>query len=158
MRLRRAIICCKHREFQYKLLHGALYTKEHLYRFGFVPDNLCSFCGKEGETYPHLFLFCENIQKSWKEIIDKLKLWEIDISNWNLIFMGLQGNSNRIKVCNSIIIIMKYVIYSSRTKGVLPSINNILRTIENYKDQEKALAIKIGKLGLHLNKWDHLAS
>ena len=98
LRLRSAVICSKHREFQYKSLHGALYTKEHLYRFGFVPDKLCSFCKKEEETYPHLFLFCEQVQRTWQEIINKLHLREIDISNWNLIFMGIQGNSHRIKM------------------------------------------------------------
>ena len=31
-------------EIQHKLLHGAIYTGEHLFRFGIVVDNLCSFC------------------------------------------------------------------------------------------------------------------
>ena len=35
------------REFQYKLLHGAIYTKEQLQKFGFVANNLCSFCEKK---------------------------------------------------------------------------------------------------------------
>ena len=54
-------------------------------------NKLCSFCKKEEETYPHLFLFCEQVQRTWQEIINKLNLREIDISNWNLIFMGFQG-------------------------------------------------------------------
>ena len=36
----------KIRDFQFKLLHGAVYTKEHLLKFGFVTDNLCSFVSK----------------------------------------------------------------------------------------------------------------
>ena len=39
------------REIQHKLLHGAIYTREHLFRFGFVVDNLCSFCKQKIETY-----------------------------------------------------------------------------------------------------------
>ena len=34
------ILIRKQREFQFKLLHGAIYTNEHLHRFGFVGDNL----------------------------------------------------------------------------------------------------------------------
>ena len=133
-----------------------MYTKEHLYKFGFVSDKLCSFCKKEAETYQHLFLFCEQVQRLWQEIIDKLNLGEIDISNWNLIFMGIKGNSHRIKMCNSIIFIIKYIIYSYRSKGVLPSINTILRMIIDYKDREKELASNTGRIGLHLMKWEEL--
>ena len=154
LRLRRAVICCKHREFQYKSLHGAVYTKYHLYRFGFVSDKLCSFCKKEEETYSHMFLFCEQVQRTWQEMINKLKLREIDISNWDLIFIGIKGNSHRIKMCNSIIFIMKYIIYFSRTKGLLPSMNKIVMMISDYKDREEELAIKSGTLGLHLQKWE----
>ena len=156
LRIKRTILCCKYREFQYKLLHGALYTKVHLHRFGFVPEKLCSFCKQEEETYPHLFLLCEQVKRIWHEIINTLNLEEIDIDNWSLIFIGIQGNSHRIKMCNSIIFIIKYIVYSSRTKGVLPSINDILKIIIDYRDREKELATKTGKIGLHLMKWQEL--
>ena len=29
------------REIQYKLLHGAIYTREHVLKFGFAECNLC---------------------------------------------------------------------------------------------------------------------
>ena len=157
LRIRRTVTCRKHREFQYKLLHGALYTKEHLYRFGFVCDKLCSICKKEEETYPHLFLFCEQVQRTWQEIIDRLELREINISDWKLIFMGIKGDSHRIQLCNSIIFIIKYIIYFSRSKGVLPSINKILMRITDYREREKELAIKTGKIGLHMIKWQELS-
>ena len=99
---------------------------------------------------------CEQVQRTWQEITNRLNLREIYISNWKLIFMGIQGNSQRIKMCNSIILIMKYMIYFSRTKGVLPSMNKILTMISDYKDREEELAIKIRKLGLHLQKWEEL--
>lgn len=133
-----------------------VYTKEHLYKFGFVTDKLCSFCKREAETYQHLFLQCEQVQKLWQEIINKLDLGEIDISNWNLIFMGIRGKSHRIKMCNTIIFVIKYIIYSYRSRGVLPSINVILMMIIDYKDREKELAIKSSRIGLHLMKWEEL--
>ena len=55
IRPRHTTLLNKHREFQYKLLHGVIYTKVQLLRFGFVGDNLCSFCQREVETYEHVF-------------------------------------------------------------------------------------------------------
>ena len=34
------------REIQYKLLHGALYTRDYFLIFDFVEDNLCPFCNQ----------------------------------------------------------------------------------------------------------------
>ena len=46
-------------EFQFKLLHGIVYTNYHLYKFKFIDTNLCSFYKKEEETYKHIFYKCE---------------------------------------------------------------------------------------------------
>ena len=70
--------------------------------------------------------------------------------------MGIQGNTPRAKICNSIIIYIKYIIYSSRSKGLLPSTQEISVKISDYKKREKDLAINAGKLGLHLQKWEQL--
>ena len=56
LRPRITTLLTKVREFQYKLLHGAIYTtKENLLKFGFVENNQCSFCKQMVETYNHLF-------------------------------------------------------------------------------------------------------
>ena len=39
---------------------------------------------------------------------------------------------------------------------MLPSMNNILKMISDYKDREEKLAIKSRKLELHLQKWEEL--
>ena len=62
VRPRRTIILNKHREFQYKLIHGVIYTKEQLFKYGFVGNNLCSFCQQEIETYVHVFLHCKKVK------------------------------------------------------------------------------------------------
>ena len=55
----------KIKEFQYKLLHGAIYTKEHLLRFGFVEDDQCSFCKQMTESYLYLFWDCVHVKPLW---------------------------------------------------------------------------------------------
>ena len=156
VRPRHTTILSKHREFQYKLLHGVIYTKVQLLKFGFVGDNWCSFCQKEKETYIHVFLHCEKVKEIWKHVIAYYDLMEIRNLDWRDVFVGLSGNSVRVKFVNSVIIMLKYIIYKSRTTGTLPSFNKIQKTLLEYKDEEKKLATTRGKLGLHLLKWEHL--
>ena len=117
-----AMLCNKHREFQYKQLQGAVYTKRELFKFGFESDHFCSFCRLEVETYQHLFLDCLKVKRLWQEVIQKLHLIEIDIDDWKPIFMGISGNTARIFVINCIIFLVKYITFISRKEGTLPSV------------------------------------
>ena len=51
---------------------------------------------------------------------------------------------------------VKYIIFKSRTGSTLPSSRKIQRDILNYREEEKKLAIKRRKLGLHLQKWEYI--
>ena len=155
VRPRRSTILNKHREFQYKLIHGVIYTKEQLFKYGFVGNNLCSFCHKELETYEHLFLNCKKVKDIWTILITYYDLKEIRNMAWEDIFVGLSGVSIRIKFVNSLIIMLKYIIFKSRSTGTLPSFNKIQKTFSEYINTEKELATKRGKLGEHLLKWEH---
>ena len=142
LRPRSTTLIGKHREFQYMLLHGVLYTKEHLSRFGFVGNNLCSYCNQETETYKHVFLQCPIIKDIWKEMILYYDLTEIQNMEWADIFVGLSGSSVRIKFVNSLIILLKYVIFKSRNTGILPSFNAIQKQLLEYMNQEKKLQLQ----------------
>ena len=65
----------------------------------------------------------------------------------NNIFLGLKGNSVRIKFVNTVIIFMKYVIYKSRQKGSLPTLVKIEKSVLELIEEEKKLAIKMGNWG-----------
>ena len=97
-RPRITLLIGRQREFQFKLLHGAIYTKVNLFRFGFVEDNLCSYCKRETETYSHIFLSCLKVKLIWETLIQRFELDEIKDLNWRDIFVGLSGNTNRIKL------------------------------------------------------------
>ena len=66
-RMRCAMLCNKQREFQYKQLQGAVYTKRELFKFGFESDHFCFFRRQEVETYQHLFLDCLKVKRLWQE-------------------------------------------------------------------------------------------
>ena len=98
---------------------------------------------------------CVNVRDVWKGVIEHFDLMEIRNIEWKDIFVGLSGNSIRIKFINSLIIMLKYIIYKARLKGTLPSPNMIRTALLKYMDEEKKLASKRGKLGVHLLKWEY---
>ena len=55
------------REFQFKLLHGIIFTNDKLHRIGVRDDDLCSFCKQETENYEHVFFMCPKVKELWQE-------------------------------------------------------------------------------------------
>ena len=110
VRPRCTTLLSKHREFQYMLLHGVIYTKVQLSRFGFVGNSLCSFCNQETETYKHVFWQCKEVKDTWKAMITYYDLVEIRNMEWKDVFVGLPGRTIRMKFVNSLIIVLKYII------------------------------------------------
>ena len=91
-----------------------------------------------------------------ENVITHYDLTEIRNMAWEDIFVGLSGSSIRIKFVNSLIIMLKYIIFKSRTTGTLPSFNKIQKTFLEYINAEKKLATTRGKLGEHLLKWEYV--
>ena len=70
---------------------------------------------------------------------------------------GLSGSSIRINFVNSLIIMLKYIIFKSRITDNIPSFNKIqIFFFIEYINAEKKLATTRGKLGKHLLKWEHI--
>ena len=155
-RPRMATLSRELREFQFKLLHGAIYTKEHLFRFGFVTDELCSFCSRSIESYEHLFWNCIKVHSLWMDVVKKFDLPELSNADWEKIHIGLEGNSPRIKGCNTILFIVKYSIYCARLKSVIPSIDEIKKRIQAYREDEMKMSAKGRNVGLDILKWEIL--
>ena len=81
-------------------------------------------------------------------------LFEIRNMDWKDIHVGLAGSSNRIKFVNSLIIFLKYIIFKSRSEGKLAPFHIIQNKLREYMEEEKKIAIKRRKLGIHLQKWE----
>ena len=156
LRLKCAMLCNKHREFQYKQLQGAVYTKRELFKFGFETDHFCSFCKKEVESYQHLFFECPEVKRLWGEMSKILQLNELGSDSWKTIFMGMSGNTTRASLINCIIFLVKYIIFGSRKQGTLPTVQKLTRMVKEYRDTEYQIAFKKGKLGVHLRKWEQI--
>ena len=50
-----------------RCLHGDVYSKERMYRFGMSSDNLCSRCSQV-ETTEHMLLHCSYVTELWNKI------------------------------------------------------------------------------------------
>ena len=92
----------------------------------------------------------------WKFIINHFDIYELRNMDWKDIFGGILGYSNRSKCVNSLIILMKYTIFRSRTEKKLPTKEKLRKIIAELIDEEKNLATTAGKLHLHLQKWECL--
>ena len=146
----------KVREFQYKLLHGAIYTKENLLKFGFVENSQCSFCKQMVETYEHLFWDCSYVKPLWQKVIDRFDLIRLKNAEWKDIHVGIMGKDLSTKCCNTIIFILKYIIFRSRSEDAILTPEEMYRKIRGFRDEEKEIASKRNKLGLHLLKWENI--
>ena len=157
LRLRQCTLNSRLREFQFKLLHGIIYTNHHLFRFRFVSDNLCSFCRKEEETYQHIFYTCEYAQTIWERcrgIIDYVDLRNIC---WKDIMFGMQeSNRGMDQLLNHILILVKYLIFMCRERKTPPTYIEIKNKIMEDKLEEHKLASIRNTLSIHLNKWENL--
>ena len=151
------ILLTKLREFQYKLLHGVVYTKENLFEFGFVANNRCSFCEQSVETYKHLFRDCVYVKNLWQEVIDRFEMADLRNIEWRDVHFGVTGRAPKVKFYNTIIFILKYIIFRSRSEGKIPTFEEICKRIISFRDEEKEIAIKRNKLGLHLLKWENVS-
>ena len=54
------------RSFQFKLLADITFTNHWLAKIGYVPNDLCTFCGEGSETVHHLFYECSFSHLFWK--------------------------------------------------------------------------------------------
>ena len=145
------------REFQFKLLHGFVYTNFHLSKFGFIQNNLCSFCTRDVETYHHIFYTCESAQSTWEKCSRIFKCDLFQNLSWEEILFGIYlPDKGQGKLINHVIILIKYLLYHFRGRSRPPNESEIKSNIEDDKLEEKKLAVTRNLLPLHLSKWEKL--
>ena len=58
----------KHKNTLLRVIHGEIYTKEKMHRFGMIPSPFCPRCG-EIENLEHKFVSCQYVKLIWIEIV-----------------------------------------------------------------------------------------
>ena len=59
----------KTRMFQFKILHGILFTNSTLFKMKLTPSPLCTFCCLEIESPEHIFYECAKVKDFWNDLI-----------------------------------------------------------------------------------------
>ena len=143
------------REFQFKLIHGIIYTNQHLYLFGKVDSNLCSYCKREEETYRHLFFQCGKAKLIWRDCENIFDFVSFTNLTWEDIFWGIKlADQGKEKLVNHLIILVKYLVFSGREKKSEIVLNKIKRKFKEDEFEERKLALNRNKYPLHLRKWE----
>ena len=144
----------KYRSFQYRLLHRSVLLNNVLYKWKIVNSNLCTFCGEEVETYPHLFVMCKSVRDLWIGIEHFMMTFnkeEITFDVKSVILNNLVKDARNIK--NSICLYVKQYIYRKRCYKEKPKLFEIKEEILRIQGTERYIAIKNGHLAKHEKKW-----
>ena len=141
-------ISVKLRSFQYRFLMNAVLTNTHLFKYKIVQNDRCSFCNIDRETRKHLFFDCPYVRYLWKDIEDKYncKL------NFEKIVTNIV-NLNPKHPLNTVILMVKYYIYSVKCQQQRLSVQSCENFIKEYISIEEIIAKDKDKLALHNNKW-----
>ena len=144
------------RSFQYRLLHRAIITNVHLFRWGRIKSNLCSFCNLSKETYSHLFFECSKTAIIWdrvKCILKSISGVEYCIKK-NVVLFNFHGRDTQKDVLRDLIILLaKKYIYRQRCLKRNASANEFSAIIAQQKRMEKFIAVKNQKVEKHNKKW-----
>ena len=94
----------------------------------------------------------------WQTVIEKIGLEELEHVEWKDIHVGITGRDLKTKLCNTVIFVIKYIIFRSRSEGTLPTHRDIFQRIVEYRNEENAIAMRRHKLEKHLLKWESIES
>ena len=116
----------KVREFQYKLMHGAVYFNAQISKRKLIYTTLCTFCSSQVENYDYLLSKCMFTALFWK------KIWEFFNSESVLPEVSykfiLFGDFNNIFEGDMYVLFLygKYYLYACKCKNQLPSISSLI--------------------------------
>jgi len=153
-RIYKNTIDTKLRAFQYKMLNNCLFLNKDLHKFKIVESPNCTFCLSYIETAKHFFIECVHSNNFYINIKNWLKEANIILPELNLeiVILGYDGNVMK----SFLILLYKYVLFNSRSKGILPNVKHYQVKLLEYENIEYIIAEKNSKLSTHLHKYEKL--
>lgn len=145
----------KHRHFQFKYLHRAIYGSNTLHRWGLVDSPYCQNCDtNELETIEHLFFTCTAVQRFWELFVSWYEATtdtEIEITLETVSFCNHEN-----KLINTLIIIAKQFLFARRIAERPPNIYVFREKLALIIQMEHSHALKNRKCKLFVRKWRNL--
>ena len=147
----------KLRSFQYRLLQRGIVTNVHLYKWGKLENDNCTFCDTQAkESLSHLMYTCPVVQILWGKIKEYVKSRYGRGVEMRLTLDGVLLNQiapRRYRIVNFICLLVKQFIYAQRCLGNQLHANILIQYINKIERIEKYIAAKNSKLDHHNKKW-----
>ena len=138
------------------MLHSALITNVHLFKWNIKKNDLCTFCQTHKETIAHLFYTCVHTQQIWKSLITYMHKMEqstlLELSQ-DVIPTNYFIDDPR-HAFNFIVLLSKQYIYASRCLKNIPNFNHLVQQIERVKSFELFQVKKTNMIKKHCIKWN----
>ena len=136
------------KQFNFKLFHRILASRDNLYKWKIEISNQCETCN-EIETIHHFLYYCKKVQVYWK-IISKMIyfMFEEDIViNMKMLIIGYRMKNPKFDLINLMINFAQFTVYNHYIKYNLKKLqhNNkrlIVEFISSFKTYLKRIGIK----------------
>ena len=149
--------CTKLRWFQFRLLNHTLVTNVKRAKWNTTKtiSPLCYYCQKENETVIHLLSQCDIVKKTiWTPLQKWLDYFcYIEFDPTPEVILLNRYKDSCMNMVNTIILITKQYIYSTKCLQNTLSFRNLITKISQYKTMEEIVAKKSNKLNVHNRKW-----
>jgi len=146
------------RNFQYKLIMRILPTNTLLFKYKYVNSNLCDFCNCHDETIEHIFWECHVSQSLWSNLNNFIQENSINgiIRKKEALLGHVNNNNININLLNTLILMMKYFIYTMKLNKSIPTFPVYLRYLKRRVYIEKLIAYNQDKVNTHNKKYEQL--
>ena len=104
----------KVKQFNFKLLHRIIPSKDNLYRWKISDEDLCHRCNVK-ETTQHILFYCKQANTFWKIVTNLIfNIFKIQIDmNEQILIIGYYIGNMKFTTINILLILAEYVIYKN---------------------------------------------
>jgi len=130
------------RDFQFKLLHGIIPTRDKLLKYKYIPNNHCISCEEGGvlvrDDVTHSFISCPGATATWSNVkvsVKEILNIDINLSDVEII----EGFKTHSKIVNELAIQIKKLLHKPMTSRKIISIVSVNKIINDLQNIDKCL-------------------
>ena len=122
------------RSFQFKILDDITFTNYRLAKIGYVPNDLCTFCGAGSETVHHQFYECSISNLFWKHFENSWYTLSGQREDFTLKDVLVGRLDEECDLLNYLFILAKLHIWTCRKHSVTPNFRLFIGMVDvNYR-------------------------
>lgn len=141
---------------QYRIIHRILTTNNLRHKWDSRVGPQCQFCDNSIETVIHLMCECVHVAPIWKFVQKWLRKLlrdvDLELDNRTILFNDITGPDKTF--ANTVLLVIKRYIYSSKCQNVKPTVNGIMPIIIKEQRVEKMIATRTNRMKQYLKKWN----